>query len=250
MAVRSKGSGAKRKGMRSDDLKNFALLNGGGFRPRRRLLRRWRSTWGRFPSRQSLPTVRGIRECRGGHRSRVVRVLRVVPWVQPVLGLRAVLAVQRILAVLALRRLQLVLELRLHLLGSGRGLLVNRGRRAFRVLRWVRVVRVVLGVLERRCCLPFLAVLVRRGFHWVRVGRVVLAGLLGMVCMAAGRQRRTGWSMAFLGRRGFLGLLGFLVCRAVRVVRLVRVLRRYNRHCIRRPDGRYGCWRLGCSSGG
>lgn len=166
----------------------------------------------------------------------------MVLWVRLVLGLPAVRAGRCRLAVLVLRHLQLVLELQLRLLGSGRLVLAVLGRRVCRVLHWVLVVRVVLVVLGQLIHRSCLAVLVLLGFRWVRVGRVVLADRRGTVCMAVERRRRMKRWMVCRVDRVCLVLLGCLVYRAGRVVRLVRVHHRCNKLGIHRPlDGRYGC---------
>jgi len=159
------------------------MLNVCGFRPRRRLHRRWHSIWGRYPSRRLRRVVRLDLVDRVVHLGLVDRVVRVGLWVQLVrvlrlglgrLGRRVDRAVQHLLVVLA-RRAPMGCSVQALL-----ALLVLRVDRAD------RVVRVVPSVRARRVVRRFLDCLADRVFRHLRVVLVVRVGRvvrLGMACM-------------------------------------------------------------------
>lgn len=234
-----------------------------GFHPRKRLLRRWHSTWGRFPSRLHRLAVLAVLADLDVHRFLVGRVGLVVLLVLVLLAGRGHLAVLVLLAVLGLLHHRVVLVVLVLLARSELVLLVGQGRLVVLGLLGCLLGLEVLVVRESgflRSCLVGLGLL---GFLLVLVGLVVLADRLGMACMELEQQRHRRSGHSFLVLLAVLDHLDYRDCRVDLGDQLDQVLRHCNRRsnllllhrrhllhlhelqsrhlCRSRPDAQYDC---------
>ncbi|GMT24789.1 hypothetical protein PFISCL1PPCAC_16086, partial [Pristionchus fissidentatus] len=156
-----------------------SLFNG-EIHPRRRFLRRGRSTWGRFPSRRILRTVRRNRCCRAVRRFRGHRTVRAVHGFRSGQVCRRFRVFRRVQRVPEIRGVQAVRGLRAEGGQTGRtfrGLRVFRRFRGvqrfrcFRGLRSLRGVRQILSVRGLRVCRRFRRVQGLRELRGVRRGK-------------------------------------------------------------------------------
>jgi len=153
------------------------------FRLRRTRRRRWRSTWGRYPSRPEFQVGLVGREVRAVHRRRVVHRVRVGLWVLLVRAVRPCQALQVVQLVRVVQHLRPLRALQGWLARSVRGLQhhrvvqVVRPLRAGREVPWVQVRRVEH---RYRAFRHLQVVLGRQPIQVVQVGQ---GDLEGKVCM-------------------------------------------------------------------